>query len=64
MEGFKDSTRMKYMTEGGTYNERGRRATMSEIAAEDRRMAGRPSEGVSSRQPTPLAAARLMQNLA
>ena len=49
MDGFKDSTRMKYMTEGGTYNERGRRATMGEIAAEDRRMSGRPSEGVSSR---------------
>jgi hypothetical protein len=49
MDGFKDSTKMKYMTEGGTYNERGRRATMGEIAAEDRRMAGRPSEGVSSR---------------
>ena len=51
MDGFKDSTRMKYMTEGGTYNERGRRATMGEIAAEDRRMSGRKPavEGVSSR---------------
>jgi hypothetical protein len=48
MDGFKDSTRMKYMT-GGTYNERGKRATMAEIAAEDRRMAGRPVEGVSTR---------------
>ena len=37
------------MTEGGTFNERGRRATMSEIAAEDRRTANRPSEGVSTR---------------
>ena len=51
MDGFKNSTRMKYMTEGGTYNERGRRATMGEIAAEDRRMSGRKPavEGVSSR---------------
>jgi hypothetical protein len=47
MDGFKDSTRMKYMTGGpvkkfdggGVYNERGKRATMAEIAAEDRRMA-------------------------
>jgi hypothetical protein len=52
MDGFKNTTKTKYMTEGGTYNERGRRATMSEIAAEDRRMAGRPSEGVSSRPTT------------
>jgi hypothetical protein len=39
------------MFEGGTYNERGKRATMAEIAAEDRRMANRkpPVEGVSSR---------------
>ena len=37
------------MREGGTFNERGQRATMAELAAEDRRMAGRPSEGVSSR---------------
>ncbi len=37
--------------EGGTFNERGKRATMAEIAAEDRRMANRkpPVEGVSSR---------------
>ena len=34
---------------GGTFNEKGKRATMAELAAEDRRMAGRPSEGVSSR---------------
>ena len=36
---------------GGTFNERGKRATMAEIAAEDRRMANRkpPVEGVSSR---------------
>jgi hypothetical protein len=39
MDGFKDSTRMKYMSDsGGVYNERGKRATMAEIAAEDRRM--------------------------
>jgi len=39
------------MREGGTFNERGRRATMAEIEAEDRRMANRrpPVEGVSSR---------------
>lgn len=64
MDGFKDSTRMKYMcggpvkkatggavkmAEGGTYNERGKRATLAELEAEDRRMAGRPVEGVSSR---------------
>jgi hypothetical protein len=51
MDGFKNSTRMKYMPEGGTFNERGRRATMAEIAAEDRRMSGRkaPVEGVSTR---------------
>jgi hypothetical protein len=56
MDGFKDSTRMKYMTGGpvkkamgGTFNERGKRATLAEMEAEDRRMAGRPVEGVSSR---------------
>jgi hypothetical protein len=39
MDGFKNSTRMKYMSDsGGVYNERGKRATMAEIAAEDRRM--------------------------
>ena len=53
MDGFKDSTRMKYMCggpvkkatggpvkmfEGGTYNERGKRATLAEMEAEDRRM--------------------------
>jgi hypothetical protein len=48
MDGFKDSTKVKYTT-GGTYNEKGKRASMAEIAAEDRRMAGRPVEGVSSR---------------
>ena len=39
------------MREGGTFNERGKRATMAEIAAEDRRMARRkpPVEGVSTR---------------
>jgi hypothetical protein len=39
------------MFEGGTYNERGKRATMAEIAAEDRRMSGRkaPVEGISTR---------------
>jgi hypothetical protein len=39
------------MEEGGTYNERGKRATMAEIAAEGRRMEGRkpPVEGVSTR---------------
>ena len=39
------------MREGGTFNERGQRATMAETAAEDRRMANRkpPVEGVSSR---------------
>jgi hypothetical protein len=39
------------MEEGGTYNERGKRATMAEIAAEGRRMEGRkaPIEGISTR---------------
>ena len=56
MDGFKNSTKTKYMCggpvkkatggpvkmrEGGTFNERGKRATMAEIAAEDRRMANR-----------------------
>ena len=50
MDGFKNSTRMKYMSDsGGTFNERGKRATLAEMEAEDRRMAGRPVEGVSSR---------------
>jgi hypothetical protein len=53
MDGFKDSTRMKYMSDsGGTYNEKGKRATLAEMEAEDRRMAGRPSEGVSTRPTT------------
>jgi hypothetical protein len=39
------------MEEGGTYNERGKRATMAEIAAEGRRMERRkpPVEGISTR---------------
>jgi hypothetical protein len=52
MKGFKDSTKTKYMMEeGGTYNERGQRATLAEIAAEGRRMEGRkpPVEGISTR---------------
>ena len=40
---------MKKGLGGGVFNERGKRATMAELAAEDRRMARRPSEGVSSR---------------
>ena len=34
---------------GGAFNEKGKRATLAETEAEDRRMARRPSEGVSSR---------------
>jgi hypothetical protein len=66
MDGFKNSTKTKYMCggpvkkarggdvkmrEGGRFNERGKRATMAEIAAEDRRMSKRkpPVEGVSTR---------------
>jgi len=39
------------MEEGGTYNERGKRATLAEIAAEGRRVEGRkpPVEGISTR---------------
>jgi hypothetical protein len=50
MDGFKDSTKMKYMT-GGAYNERGKRATWAEVAAEGRRVEGRkpPVEGISTR---------------
>lgn len=40
---------MKKGNGGGVFNEKGKRATMAEIAAEDRRMAGRPVEGVSTR---------------
>jgi hypothetical protein len=43
---------------GGVFNEKGKRATMAELAAEDRRMAGRPSEGVSSR-PTDASGRRM-----
>jgi hypothetical protein len=64
MDGFKNSTKTKYMCggpvkkarggmmeEGGTYNERGKRATLAEIAAEGRRVEGRkpPVEGISTR---------------
>lgn len=59
MDGFKDSTRVKYMCGGpvkkagggGVFNERGKRATNAEIAAEGRRMEGRkpPIEGISTR---------------
>jgi hypothetical protein len=51
MDGFKDSTRMKYMMGGGVFNERGKRATAAEVAAEGRRMEGRkpPVEGISTR---------------
>jgi hypothetical protein len=34
---------------GGVFNEKGKRATMAELAAEDRRMAGRAVEGISTR---------------
>jgi hypothetical protein len=75
MKGFKDSTKVKYMCGGpvkkatggvvkkfdggGVYNERGKRATAAEVAAEGRRveneMAARtakrkpPAEGISTR---------------
>jgi hypothetical protein len=67
MDGFKNSTKTKYMCGGpvkkatggvvkksgggGVYNERGKRATWDEVAAEGRRMEGRkpPVEGVSTR---------------
>jgi hypothetical protein len=67
MDGFKNSTKTKYMCGGpvkkatggvvkkfdggGVYNERGKRATAAEIAAEGRRMEGRkrPVEGISTR---------------
>jgi hypothetical protein len=67
MDGFKDSTKVKYMCGGpvkkatggvvkkfdggGVYNERGKRATAAEVAAEGRRVEGRkpPVEGISSR---------------
>jgi hypothetical protein len=67
MDGFKNSTKTKYMCGGpvkkatggvvkkagggGVYNERGKRATNAEIAAEGRRMEGRkpPVEGISTR---------------
>jgi hypothetical protein len=59
MKGFKDSTKVKYMCGGpvkkagggGVYNERGKRATWDEVAAEGRRMEGRkpPVEGISTR---------------
>ena len=39
MKDFKNSTRMQYMTDtGGVFNERGKRATLAEMEAEDRRM--------------------------
>ena len=40
---------MKKGNGGGVFNEKGKRATLAEMEAEDRRMAGRPSEGVSTR---------------
>jgi hypothetical protein len=46
------------MALGGTFNEKGKRATLAETEAEDRRMAGRPSEGVSSR-PTDASGRRM-----
>jgi hypothetical protein len=59
MKGFKDSTKVKYMCGGpvkkagggGVFNERGKRATNAEIAAEGRRMEGRkpPVDGISTR---------------
>ena len=53
MDGFKNSTRMKYMSDsGGTYNERGKRATMAEIAAEDRRMAA-SAAAAAAKKPMP-----------
>jgi hypothetical protein len=62
MDGFKNSTKTKYMCGGpvkkfdggGVYNERGKRATAAEVAAEGRRMEGRkpPVEGISTRPTT------------
>lgn len=51
MDSFKNSTRTKYMTGGGVFNERGQRATNAEIAAEGRRMERRRPlvEGISTR---------------
>lgn len=59
MDGFKNSTKTKYMCGGpvkkagggGVFNERGKRATWAEVAAEGRRMEGRkpPVEGISTR---------------
>ena len=40
-KGFKSGGRAKKQDGGGTYNERGQRASMAEIAAEDRRMGGK-----------------------
>jgi hypothetical protein len=48
MGGMKKGGAVK-MAKGGTFNEKGKRATLAEMEAEDRRMAGRASEGVSSR---------------
>ncbi|WP_395772770.1 hypothetical protein [Arenimonas sp.] len=84
MDGFKDSTKVKYMCGGpvkkatggvvkkfdggGVYNERGKRATVAEVAAEGRRveneMAARtakrkpPAEGISTR-PTDASGRRM-----
>ena len=50
-KGFKSGGRAKKQDGGGTYNESGKRASLAEIEAEDRRMSARsrPVEGVSSR---------------
>ncbi len=70
MDGFKDSTKMKYMTGGpvkkamgGTFNEKGKRATLAEMEAEDRRMgskmpAKKPMAKGAGMMPAALAASK------
>jgi hypothetical protein len=70
MDGFKDSTRMKYMTGGpvkkalgGTLNEKGKRATLAEMEAEDRRM-GSSMPAKKAVGPSSVAVSKVLDGMA
>lgn len=86
MDGFKDTTRMKYMTGGtvkkamggacgpvkkamgGTINEKGKRASLAEMEAEDRRMGSKmvtkkPMAKGSGIMPAALAASKKVADM-
>jgi hypothetical protein len=72
MDGFKDSTKMKYKTGGpakmalgGTLNEKGKRATLAEMEAEDRRMgSSMPAKKAKPVGPSSVAVSKVLAAMA